>query len=67
VIRLLAQAIGTANKAESPSPSAARWRAKWPDALLLGLGLRNFSMHPAHLLSVKQRVLTSEVSPRRSR
>jgi len=30
--------------------------------LLLGLGLRNFSMHPAHLLEVKQRVLTSEVA-----
>ena len=30
--------------------------------LLLGLGLRNFSMHPAHLLTVKQRVLTSEVA-----
>ena len=29
--------------------------------LLLGLGLVNFSMHPAHLLEVKQRVLTSEV------
>jgi phosphotransferase system enzyme I (PtsI) len=25
--------------------------------MLLGFGLRNFSMHPAHLLSVKQRVL----------
>jgi phosphoenolpyruvate-protein phosphotransferase (PTS system enzyme I) len=28
--------------------------------LLLGMGLRNFSMHPAHLLAVKQRVLTSD-------
>jgi hypothetical protein len=28
--------------------------------LLLGLGLRNFSMHPAHLLTVA-RVLTTEV------
>ena len=34
--------------------------------LLLGLGLRNFSMHPAHLLSVKQRVLTSEVAATKS-
>ena len=25
--------------------------------LLLGLGLRNFSMHPAQLLSIKERVL----------
>ena len=30
--------------------------------LLLGLGLRDFSMHPAHLLAVKQRVLTSDVA-----
>ncbi len=30
--------------------------------LLLGLGLRSFSMHPAHLLSVKQRVLTTEIA-----
>ncbi|MGL4649110.1 MAG: phosphoenolpyruvate--protein phosphotransferase, partial [Caldilineaceae bacterium] len=30
--------------------------------MLLGLGLRNFSMHPAHLLTVKQRVLTSEIA-----
>jgi len=29
--------------------------------LLLGLGLRVFSMHPAHILSVKQRVLKSNV------
>jgi phosphotransferase system enzyme I (PtsI) len=29
--------------------------------LLLGLGLRSFSMHPAHLLSVKQQVLHSDV------
>jgi phosphotransferase system enzyme I (PtsI) len=29
--------------------------------LLLGLGLRVFSMHPAHILSVKQRVLKSDL------
>jgi phosphotransferase system enzyme I (PtsI) len=26
------------------------------------MGLRNFSMHPAHLLTVKQRVLNSDVA-----
>jgi phosphotransferase system enzyme I (PtsI) len=31
--------------------------------LLLGLGLRSFSMHPAHVLAVKQRVLTSDMPP----
>ncbi len=30
--------------------------------LLLGLGLRSFSMHPSQILSVKQAVLTSDVS-----
>jgi phosphotransferase system enzyme I (PtsI) len=30
--------------------------------LLLGMGLKEFSMHPAHILSVKQRVLMSDVS-----
>jgi phosphotransferase system enzyme I (PtsI) len=30
--------------------------------LLLGMGLTNFSMHPAHLLNVKQRVLKSDAS-----
>jgi phosphotransferase system enzyme I (PtsI) len=29
--------------------------------LLLGMGLTNFSMHPAHLLSIKQRVLASDI------
>jgi len=30
--------------------------------VLLGFGLRQFSMHPAHLLTVKQQVLKSELS-----
>jgi phosphotransferase system enzyme I (PtsI) len=30
--------------------------------LLLGLGLRSFSMHPAHLMAVKQQVMHSHVS-----
>ena len=34
----------------------------WPTLILLGMGLRNFSMHPAHLLEVKQRVLMTDVS-----
>ena len=29
--------------------------------ILLGMGLKSFSMHPAHLLTVKQKVLTSNV------
>ena len=34
--------------------------------LLLGLGLTNLSMHPAHLLSIKQRVLTTDVAHARA-
>ncbi|MGL4232118.1 MAG: phosphoenolpyruvate--protein phosphotransferase, partial [Casimicrobium sp.] len=30
--------------------------------LLLGFGLRNFSMHPKQLLKIKQRILTSTMS-----
>jgi phosphotransferase system enzyme I (PtsI) len=30
--------------------------------LLLGMGLRQFSMHPAQLLEVKQEILLSDVS-----
>ncbi len=30
--------------------------------VLLGFGLRQFSMHPAHLLTVKQQVLKSDLS-----
>jgi phosphotransferase system enzyme I (PtsI) len=30
--------------------------------LLLGFGLRNFSMHPAQLLAIKQRVLRTDLA-----
>jgi phosphotransferase system enzyme I (PtsI) len=30
--------------------------------VLLGFGLRQFSMHPAHLLTVKQQVLKSDLA-----
>ena len=33
--------------------------------MLLGMGLREFSMHPTHVLAVKQRVLTSDVGAAR--
>jgi phosphotransferase system enzyme I (PtsI) len=63
VIRLLAMAITTANKAGTPIAVCGEMAGEVDQTrLLLGLGLRNFSMHPAHLLSVKQRVLTSEVA-----
>jgi len=63
VVRLLSQAIAAADKAKKPIAVCGEMAGEVPlTRLLLGLGLRNFSMHPAHLLSVKQRVLTSEVA-----
>ena len=63
IVRLLAQAIASANKAGKPIAVCGEMAGEVDlTRLLLGLGLRNFSMHPAHLLEVKQRVLTSEVA-----
>ncbi len=63
VIRLLAMAINTANKDNIPIAVCGEMAGEvLLTRMLLGLGLRNFSMHPAHLLTVKQRVLTSEVA-----
>ena len=61
VVRLLALAIGTANKARVPIAVCGEMAGE-PlfTRLLLGMGLKQFSMHPAHLLAVKQRVLQSE-------
>ncbi len=62
VLGLLHQVIRAANQANVPvalcgemagDPSLTR--------LLLGFGLRQFSMHPAHLLAVKQQVLKASL------
>ena len=62
ILQLIAQTIATANRLGVPvsvcgemagDPKLAR--------LLLGLGLRQFSMHPAQLLAVKYEVLRSDV------
>ena len=62
VLRLLAQILQTAQKAEMPvavcgeiagDPQMTR--------LLLGMGLRQFSMHPTQLLEVKQQVVMADV------
>jgi phosphotransferase system enzyme I (PtsI) len=61
VVRLLALAIGTANKAGVPIAVCGEMAGEpLLTRLLLGMGLKQFSMHPAHLLAVKQRVLQSE-------
>src|SRR4030095_15589042 len=62
VLKLLAMAIGSAGKAAVPIAVCGEM-AGGPNLtrLLLGMGLRNLSMHPAQLLNIKQRVLTSDV------
>ena len=63
VLRLIGFAIGSATKAQVPIAVCGEMAG---DArltrLLLGLGLREFSMHPSHLLAVKQRVLQTDVT-----
>jgi phosphotransferase system enzyme I (PtsI) len=62
VIKLISMAIITANKAGVPIAVCGEMAGDIRmTRLLLGMGLRNFSMHPAHVLAVKQRVLTSDV------
>jgi phosphotransferase system enzyme I (PtsI) len=64
---LLSHVITTANKADIPVSVCGEMAGELIyTRLLLGLGLRQFSMHPAQLLGTKQRVLTtslSEVTP----
>ena len=63
VVRLLALAIGQAAKARKPIAVCGEMAGEVElTRLLLGMGLRHFSMHPAHLLSIKQRVLQSDYS-----
>ena len=63
VLRLIGLAISGANKAKVPIAVCGEMAG---DAqltrLFLGLGLREFSMHPSHLLAVKKRVLQSDVA-----
>jgi phosphotransferase system enzyme I (PtsI) len=62
VLNLLAGVIRTAQQYEKPVAVCGEMAG---DAeltrLLLGFGLRHFSMHPAHLLTVKQRVLVTSL------
>ena len=67
ILQLLAQVIGSANKAGVPVSVCGEMAGEIAyTRLLLGIGLRQFSMHPAQLLSTKQRVLTTslpEIAP----
>jgi phosphoenolpyruvate-protein phosphotransferase (PTS system enzyme I) len=63
VLRLIAMAIDTANKADVPIAVCGEMAGELRlTRMLLGMGLRHFSMHPAHLLEVKQRVLGSDAA-----
>ena len=63
VLRLIGLAIGSATKANVPIAVCGEMAGDLQlTRLLLGLGLREFSMHPSHLLGVKQRVLQSDVA-----
>ncbi|MBK6395412.1 MAG: phosphoenolpyruvate--protein phosphotransferase [Betaproteobacteria bacterium] len=63
IIKLIALAIAGANRAKVPIAVCGEMAGEMTlTRVLLGLGLRNFSMHPAQVPTVKQRVLTSDVS-----
>jgi phosphotransferase system enzyme I (PtsI) len=63
VLKLLGLAIASAKKAEVPVAVCGEMAGDLQfTRLLLGLGLTNFSMHPAHLLTIKQRVLASDAA-----
>ncbi len=62
VLNLLAGVIRTAQQHEKPVAVCGEMAGDVElTRMLLGFGLRNFSMHPAHLLAVKQRVLTTSL------
>ena len=63
VLRLLAETIA-ASRAQGKSVSVCGEMAGDPTMtrLLLGLGLRSFSMHPTQILAVKQEVIRADAS-----
>jgi phosphotransferase system enzyme I (PtsI) len=62
VLHLLAHVVSSANKANVPISICGEMAGELAyTRLLLGLGLRQFSMNPAQLLATKQRVLTTSL------
>jgi phosphoenolpyruvate-protein phosphotransferase (PTS system enzyme I) len=62
VLALLAGVIRTAQQNEKPVAVCGEMAGDVElTRMLLGFGLRHFSMHPAHLLAVKQRVLSTSL------
>ena len=63
VLHLVAHVIREANKASVPVAVCGEMAGDQRlTRILLGFGLRQFSMHPAHLLTVKQQVLKSDLA-----
>ena len=63
VLQLVAMTIKRANRANVPVAVCGEMAGEVAmTRLLLGMGLRQFSMHPAQLLSVKQQVLRSSIA-----
>lgn len=63
VLSLLAGVIRTANQHGKPVAVCGEMAGDVTlTRMLLGFGLRHFSMHPAHVLAVKQRVLTTSLA-----
>lgn len=62
ILQLLSHVISGANKAGVPVSVCGEMAGELDyTRLLLGLGLRQFSMHPAQLPAIKQRVLTTNL------
>ena len=63
VLQLVAHVIHAANRARTPIAVCGEMAGELAlTRLLLGFGLRCFSMHPAQLLAVKERVLRTELA-----
>jgi phosphotransferase system enzyme I (PtsI) len=71
VLQLVAQTIRAAERAGKPVAVCGEMAGDLDaTALLLGMGLRSFSMHPASLLRIKREILrcdASRLKPRVSR
>ena len=63
VLHLIAHVIQTASRAGTPVAVCGEMAGEPTlTRLLLGFGLRNFSMHPAQLLTIKERVLRTNLA-----
>ncbi len=67
VLQLVARTIQTANRGGTPVAVCGEMVGDLSlTRLLLGFGLRNFSMHPTQLLAIKERVLKTDLAQTRT-